>query len=107
MLRSMLYVRKGPGCLRRVTASAARPSATRSCDSMSASPSARDRRSPATAFSSTGAMSEDKVDSFRGDFVRNGQAMEQSQPLSFGRPQSVIQVLREVINGDGIGNAQQ
>ena len=34
----MLYVRYGSGCSRRVTASAARPSAARSCDSSSREP---------------------------------------------------------------------
>ena len=50
MLRSMLYVRYGSGCSRRVTASAARPSAARSCDSSSCRPSSGVRRSPSTAL---------------------------------------------------------
>src|SRR6478735_7503155 len=98
MLRSILYVRKGSGWSRRVTASAARPSATRSCDSINASPSAGLNRSPATALSSTGAMSEDKVDSFGSNLVFNGQLVEPGQPLPLGVPQSVIQVSRQVIN---------
>src|SRR5436190_1756630 len=107
MLRSMLYVRKGSGCSRRVTASAARPSATRSCDSIRAKPSAGVNRSPAIAFSSTGAMSEDNVDSLGGNLVFNGQLVKPGQPLSLGFPQSVIQVLRQVINGYLFGQAQQ
>src|SRR5580693_5483678 len=84
--------------MRRATESAARPRATRSCDSIRASPSAGVNRSPATAFSSTGAMSEDKVDSFGSNLVFNGQLVKPGQPLPLGLPQSVIQVLRQVIN---------
>src|SRR5438132_9512612 len=50
MLRSMLYVRYGSGCRRRQTASAARPSAIRSRQSNSATPSSNVSRSPSTAF---------------------------------------------------------
>src|SRR5438105_1750404 len=97
MLRSMLYVRYGSGCSRRVTASAAVPSATRSCDSSSRSPSSGVKRSPATAFSSSGAMAEDKVDPSRSEFILHGELVEPLQPPPFGRPQSVIEVFGEVI----------
>src|SRR5258708_32444831 len=107
MFRSMLYVRKGSGCRRRVTASAAWPRATRSCDSSSARQSAGVNRSPAIAFSSTGAMAEDKFDSLGSKLLFDGQFVEAGQPLAFGRPQSVIQVLREVINGDLLREAEQ
>src|SRR5262249_28815815 len=82
-------------------------SATRSCDWMSASPSARDSLSPATAFSSTRAMSEDKIDPFGGEAVFDGQTMEQTQSFPLGAPQSVIQVLRQVINGQLLGDSQR
>src|SRR5437868_5714940 len=51
MLRSMLKVRYGSGCNRRVTASAARPSAGRSLHSNKSTASANDNRSPVTALS--------------------------------------------------------
>src|SRR5436190_2775809 len=99
MFRSMLYVRNGSGCSLRVTASAASPSATRSCDSMRRTPSSNDRRSPATAFSSSGVIAEDKLEPSRGQIVFDGQFVKAAKPLPLGRSQSVIQVLRQIVEG--------
>src|SRR5262245_37773701 len=90
MLRSMLYVRIGSGCSRRVTASAARPSAARSRVWQRASASSGVSRSPASALS-------------RGDmgFFRAGEkafrvTAEQLQPAAFAGTKMKIQVVAEI-----------
>src|SRR5688572_20018660 len=99
MLRSMLNVRNGPGCSRRVAASAASPRATRSCDSSSFSPSAGERRSPAAGFSSRGAMSEDKFVSFGSQSLFDGQLVKPLQPATLRVPQDELQVAGEIFDG--------
>src|SRR4051812_40982639 len=96
MFRSMLYVRYGSGCSRRVTASAAAPKAARSCVSSSRTPSAEVSRSPAAAFSSNGAISEDKVDSSRSQGMFHGKLIEPFEAAPFRHPQPVVQVVFEI-----------
>src|SRR5262245_9559512 len=107
MLRSMLYVRKGSGCSRRVTASAAAPSAVKSCDSRSLRPSSGVSLSPATALSSSGAISEDKINSFIGQPQLDGQLIKQSQAAALGRTEMEMEVFGQIIDRPRCRNLQQ
>jgi len=90
---------EGLGFSRRATASAGRapgPSvaATRS------EPSLRRAQSQAgDCFQATGAMSEDKVNSFREHSCFDGQLVNPRQPLPLVIPQSLIQISAHVLNG--------
>src|SRR5580700_6797217 len=105
MLRSMLYVRKGSGCRRRVTASAARPNATRSCDSIRRKPSSKFSRSPATAFSSRGAIAEDKLHPLGNELQAGRQTREQSQAGPLSRSNPKMQILGEIVVRGGLAQA--
>src|SRR5438477_12252450 len=107
MLRSMLYVRYGCGCSRRVRASAARPIAARSCDSKSRRPSSGARRSPATAFSRIGWVAQAIIRSRGscrhgkpvlgwGKSQSHGFFVKQFQALALARAEIEMQVVAEV-----------
>src|SRR5437763_138642 len=111
MLRSMLYVRYGSGCSRRVTASAARPSVARSCDSKRANPSAGVSRSPATALASNSLVGNllfgaTKFDSRWGQVQFACQAIEKFQALSLALAQVEIQVVAQIVEALGLRQAQ-
>src|SRR3954453_15279386 len=85
----MLYVRYGSGCSRMVTGWAPRPSLCRSRQAMSASPSARVRRSPSTALFRMWSMVADKVHPLRGQVQLRRQLIIPPQAGQFGFAQVV------------------
>src|SRR5262245_61447818 len=96
MLRSMLNVRYGSGCSRRLTASAARPSACTSRTSNSATPSSGVSRPPSTAFDKIRLTVELKIHPTPGQPKFTRQHVIVMQPRLFSRPQVKVDDVRQI-----------
>src|SRR6516162_3637666 len=96
MLRSMLYVRYGSGCSRRVTVSAARPSAWKSVQSNRAQPSSKVRRRPSTALCKMLRTVEFKVHPTPGQAQLASQHVKVLQPRLLARAEVEAENVRQI-----------